>query len=430
MSAARKKNPDIVVRRRAIGIEIIGLVIGSVLLGAAAAVSILMSMDDGMETVSVTGLLNLLVTVGLATAAIVLAVVAISLSRMAERSIVQKTQELNALQSATMAQTARAIERMEEAVQTSSEQIAGTLYDSFELFAENVLDGFPTREQLTAEISNAVERTISGQLIPMNEGKLPEPAVEAEEESAASEQPEVFDEQTSDVPVEEPPQPVLEDEPIAADPVMASEPEPTPIPPEPEPEAPVVPPEPVRVEQKSSKELTRDQIDKKYDEFKDIVLLGVANFPGVTAHKIGEGLYRTEGDDLADGAFSIKSERVAVCTFCTNLLITQRFTGDTGDSFFGFLKSLYGELKRGHFDRVFMVFDGLLTSDSPYAKALNEMNKKIDPNVFSKFELFEGSPESVIPELTERVSQLMAAPVKTPEGDESTPDLAFRRTGA
>jgi hypothetical protein len=184
-------------------------------------------------------------------------------------------------------------------------------------------------------------------------------------------------------------------------------------------------PEPVAAPQKSAKELTREQIEKKYDEFKDIVLLGVANFPGVAARKIGEGLYRTDGDDLVDGAFSIKSERVAVCTFCTSPLITERFTGDTGDSFSGFLKSLYNELRTGHFDRIFMVFDGLLTSDSPYAKAFNEMNKKIDPNIFSKFELFEGAPDSVIPELTERVSQLMDAPEK-PEEDR-VPVLAFRR---
>jgi hypothetical protein len=425
MSAAKPKNPDIVIRRRGVGIEVIGLIIGSVLLGVAATVFVLRSMAGGIETVSVTGLLNLLVTIGLATAAIVLAVVAISLSRMAERSILKKAEELNALQTATIAQTSRAIERMEEAVQSSSEQIAGTLYDSFELFAEHVLDGFPTREQLCAEVSHAFDRSMSQVLIGMKDGTLPDPSGFSGEDDA--QEPEEVIESDEDVLTE------ADEEQPEREEIRAESPAPVQREPDAFPdkelssETTVEQPAAGADEDVTAEEAERKRIDKKYDEFKDIVLLGVANFPGVIVRKIGEGHYRTEGDDLVDGAFSIKNERVAVCTFCTNHLITDRFTGDTGDSFFGFLKSLFNELKCGRFDRVFMVFDSLLNSDSPYAKALNEMNKKIDPDTFSLFELFEGSPDSVIPELTERVSQLMDRVPDKPE-DKPVPDLSFRHS--
>lgn len=154
----------------------------------------------------------------------------------------------------------------------------------------------------------------------------------------------------------------------------------------------------------------RERAEKKYSQFKDIVLLGAANYPGVVSRKIGEGRYLTEGDELVDGSFEMKSDRVAVCTFCTGEEIGVRFMGPRGDRFPGFLRSLANELKTGHFTRVFLVFDRTLDSASPYAKALADLGKRIDADTFEKFERFEGPPNIIIPELTERVSQLMSAP--------------------
>jgi hypothetical protein len=171
----------------------------------------------------------------------------------------------------------------------------------------------------------------------------------------------------------------------------------------------------------------RDKADRKYGEFKDIVLLGISNYPGVIARKIGEGQYRTHGDELADGVFVIQNERVAVCTFCTNEIITERFMGESGDSFNVFLRSLVNELKCGHFTRIFLVFDGKLTNASLYANALNGLSSKIDSEAFACFELFEGSPDIVIPELTERVSQLMDAVCESPVEEEEVQTLSFRR---
>ena len=171
----------------------------------------------------------------------------------------------------------------------------------------------------------------------------------------------------------------------------------------------------------------RDKADRKYGEFKDIVLLGISNYPGVIARKIGEGQYRTHGDELADGVFVIQNDRVAVCTFCTNEIITERFMGESGDSFNVFLRSLVNELKCGHFTRVFLVFDGKLTNASLYAHALNGLSGKIDSETFACFELFEGSPDLVIPELTERVSQLMDTVCESPVEEDDVQTLSFRR---
>jgi hypothetical protein len=55
---------------------------------------------------------------------------------------------------------------------------------------------------------------------------------------------------------------------------------------------------------------------------------------------------------------------------------------------------------------------------------LNKFRSGVDAVTFAQLELFEGSPESIIPELTERVSQLMA--LESEEKD-TVPELSFRR---
>lgn len=178
----------------------------------------------------------------------------------------------------------------------------------------------------------------------------------------------------------------------------------------------VDPQPPIRVDERlgETSELTEafDKANKKYDDFRGIVLLGVSNFPGVSALKVGEGHYRTEGDELVDGSFLVHHEQVAVCVFSISDILEERFLGKQGDRFSGFLRALFTELKNENFSRIFLVFDGLLSNTSPYAKALNDFSGRINAEAFTRFELFEGSPEVVIPELTERVSQLMAMEIR------------------
>lgn len=395
MDSGERSKPE-AVQRKSVTVETLGIILGAAVLGATAAFSILRAMQGGVETISTTGLLGFFFIMGLSISAIVLSIVAITLSRAAERAITQKAEEMSAMQSTMVAQTVAAIERMESSVQRIGEEIANTIYDNFEMLAEDIQENLPSRDVLRADVTEAIEHSLAEAMIVMEEQPArPEPVEEAaviEEEPVAEPEPEVA---VPEVAVEE-------EIPVAA--------VPEPGPPAPEP-APVT-------------DEMREKADKKYGEFKDIVLLGVANYPGVIARKIGEGHYRTEGDELVDGVFVIQNEKVAVCTFCTSDIIVDRFMGETGDSFNGFLRSLFNELKSGHFTRIFMVFDGQLTNTSPYAKALNGLSGRIDTDTFSRFELFEGNPATVIPELTERVSQLMEEP---PAEEAVVPDISFRR---
>lgn len=395
MNSGEITKPELIVRAKGITVETLGIITGSAILGAAAAISVFRAMQGGVETISMTGLLGFLLMLGLSVSAIVLAIAAISLSRAAERTIAKKSEEMRAMQTAMIAQTVAAIDRMESSVMRIGEDIAGTIYDNFEMLSEEIQENLPSLDVLRADVNEAIERalTVRAGIKPPEE--LPEePVVVAE------------------TPVAEPEPVFAEEEPVAVIPA-------------PEPDPPVIQPVPEPVTDEM-----REKADKKYGEFKDIVLLGVANYPGVIARKIGEGQYRTEGDELVDGVFVINDEKVAVCTFCTNGIITDRFMGEKGDSFNVFLRSLVNELKHGHFTRVFLVFDGKLTNVSLYARALNGFSGHIDSDTFACFELFEGSPDVIIPELTERVSQLMDAVRETAAGEEDIPAISFRRQSA
>jgi hypothetical protein len=322
MDSAEKTKPEMMVRTKGIAVETLGLIAGSAVLGAAGAVLIMSAVQGSVETISTVGLLSFFLTSGLSVAAIVLAGVAVALSRTAGRAITGKSEEMSALQTAMIAQIAAAIER----------------------------------SLTTAAIAAGRQEEEHGQ-----------PAETAVAAAGAADTAE--------------PEPPVSDERL-------------------------------------------EKADKKYGEFKDIVLLGIANYPGVIVSKTGEGHYRTDGGELVGGTFVINNEKVAVCTFCTGEAITERFSSEKSDGFIGLLYPLFNEIKRGHLTRVFLVFDSKLMSSSPYAKALNGLSGRIDAETFARFELFEGTPDAIIPELTERVSQLME---EKPEAEEDVPELSFRR---
>ena len=392
MDSDKRTKPEMIARKRSAGIETLGIIIGSAILGATAAISVSRAMQGSVETISTTSLLSFLVTMGLCVSAIVLAIAAISLSRSAQRTIAEKSEEMAAMQKAMVAQTGAAIDHVESSVMRIGEEIADTIYDNFEMLAEEIQESLPSRDVLRADVTEAIEHSLTEAMIVVEQ---PDEQVKPEEVVAD------IIEETVPVAMPEPEAVVEVSAPVA------------------------VVPEPPAAEPVTNE--MREKADKKYGEFKDIVLLGVANYPGVIARKIGEGQYRTQGDELVDGVFVIQNEKVAVCTFCTNDIITDRFMGENGDSFNVFLHSLVNELKSGYFTRVFLVFDDKLSNASLYAKALNGLSSRIEAETFACFELFEGSPDVIIPELTERVSQLMDAVRETAVIDEDIPAISFRR---
>lgn len=155
---------------------------------------------------------------------------------------------------------------------------------------------------------------------------------------------------------------------------------------------------------------TTETAEKKYDKFRDIILLGVENYPGVVCLKSGEGWYDGKGEQLVDGLFEMNRDRVAICTFSTDEVLADRFQGGGGKRFSRLMGALFHELHDDRFTRIFLVFDSIISGDSLYAKAIRDFRQKIGEATFGRFELFEGTPNVVIPKLTARVDRLMTSP--------------------
>lgn len=123
MDSGERKKTATAASAKGVPVETLGIILGSAILGATAAFSILRAMQGGIETISTTGLLSFLLTLGLSVSAIILAIAAIALSRTAERTIAQKSEETSALQTTMVAQTVAAIERMEASVRHLGESL-------------------------------------------------------------------------------------------------------------------------------------------------------------------------------------------------------------------------------------------------------------------------------------------------------------------
>jgi hypothetical protein len=354
----------------------LGLIAGSAVIGSVVTLLFMRAAEGGTETFSTIGLLGFFFMTVLAVSATALAVAAIILSRTAERTLNRQSEEIRKTQGRMAAQAEKTAERLEESALLVGEEIVQAFCERFDAFGRDLRTELPARETIRTDVSEAVERA---------PGSV---RFSSAEEIVATEDPEEIE----------------EEKPVPVGTVDDKEPEAQPH------------------EFHSTEDVER--AEKKYGEFKDIVLRGVANYPGVVVRKIGEGHYRTEGDELVDGAFTINRESVAVCAFATSGILESRFLGNGGESFSGFLRSLLEELRRRHFTRAFFVFDSALPDDSAYAKVLNKFRSGVDAVTFAQLELFEGSPESIIPELTERVSQLMA--LESEEKD-TVPELSFRR---
>lgn len=382
MDSGERIHPEPTTQPGSVAFKTLGLILGSAIIGSAATILFMRVSKGGVETFSTTALLGFFFMTVLSVSAAALAIAAISLSRTAERTMNQKSQEISETQVKVATQAEKTVDRLEESVLLVGEEIVEAVCERVAAFGDELRMEFPAQETMLADVREAVATTLASVRVP--------PADEVVSSEDAGSEADVS-EKTEKLPVQEPA--VAEEKP-------------------PDPKTPECAPEEVL-----------KRADKRYGEFKDIVLRGITNYPGVVVRKVGEGQYRTEGDELVDGAFKINHESVAVCTFATNNVLESRFLGKSSESFSGFLNSLFNELKKRHFTRVFFVFDSVLPETSPYAKALNEFSSQIDAVTFAQFELFEGTPETVIPELTERVSQLMALAAE----EESVPELSFRK---
>jgi hypothetical protein len=101
---------------------------------------------------------------------------------------------------------------------------------------------------------------------------------------------------------------------------------------------------------------TEQEADRKrYVDYKDAVLLTVANLPGIQARKIGDGRMSGGGADLVDGIFTYKTTTFSVSTFATDT--DWLSDSKTSAAFKGYIRSLAAEIAKNVFTMSFVVLD-------------------------------------------------------------------------
>ena len=130
----------------------------------------------------------------------------------------------------------------------------------------------------------------------------------------------------------------------------------------------------------------------RYREFKQAVLIQVANTPGAVTEMMGDGSYGVLGDDLVDGVFSVGGLRVGISTFITN---SSLYTDYWQLGFADYLRSLTQEVAEGTFAEVFLAFDGDVSSEDGFGAKFQSCVSLVRNELAERLHIVSGTPEQI-----------------------------------
>lgn len=135
----------------------------------------------------------------------------------------------------------------------------------------------------------------------------------------------------------------------------------------------------------------RAELRARYLEFKQAVLLQMANTAGVRSEKFGDGAYGASGGGLVDGVFSVDGLRVGISTF----LIHPSFAEDWLQGFTDYVRRLAQEVAEGRFAHVFLAFDGDVSSEDGFGAQFRSCVGLMRDELAEKLHLVSGTPEQI-----------------------------------
>ena len=122
---------------------------------------------------------------------------------------------------------------------------------------------------------------------------------------------------------------------------------------------------------------------------------------------MGDGHFNTSGDDLADGVFEAPSGRVAVCAFSIDPILGHIF--GVGGRLAEFIDAIVVELVPGNFQKVLLVFDGELDTDSDFAKQIESRREIVKEEMFARISVVDGELEEVLESITKELAASSSA---------------------
>lgn len=131
-------------------------------------------------------------------------------------------------------------------------------------------------------------------------------------------------------------------------------------------------------EKELEKRRLTQEASKRYNLFKDQILLAISNSEKTKALKIGSGTFRGDKDELLDGFFEISGKKVGVCTFSGEAILSDQFLVKSLDEF---INKLSLEISNKVFDKVYLVFDSETDTTTHYKESLAKITALMKPDI-------------------------------------------------
>lgn len=137
-----------------------------------------------------------------------------------------------------------------------------------------------------------------------------------------------------------------------------------------------------------------EEQQKRYKDFKDAALLGVASLPNVQALKLGDGQFEGTGLQLVDALFKSDGGPFTISTFGAD----SDWTGNSRSATLlnTYIRSLAAEIAKGTFARCFLVFDRDEDDEPEFDSLLDNFRSIAKEDLASRFTTVTGRPEHVL----------------------------------
>ena len=246
----------------ALAIAILIIIAISLVSGSILTLLVLKMMNISTESFTVSELVSFLFGIALSAASTILAIVAISLGKVSEQAMVDRSDESIKLQNDVFAKTIEVLQRIESSTGVTEKRIEDIISGRAGAISDKIAEKLIEDRGVRTKSKDAIRRDI---------------------------QQSVYEGLSSDE---------LESRQLRN--------------------------EEFRKELQEREE-RRGKAENAYQEFHDNVVLGLANSSDVKSLKIGEGSFDEKGDSLFDGVYEIREKHVAVATFSTNQDMSSSF---------------------------------------------------------------------------------------------------------
>lgn len=140
-----------------------------------------------------------------------------------------------------------------------------------------------------------------------------------------------------------------------------------------------------------------NEATERYNNFKDQLLLALSNNDNTKTLKIGEGKFRGEKEEIVDGLFAINGNKIGICTFSGEAILSDRFI----QSLNPFINRLATEIASKTFNKVFLVFDSETETTKKYEVELLKLTSVMKEEITNNIQMVVGNnPDVIIASIT------------------------------